>query len=64
MLTDKHVTEWKQRALEVIAEMHDALNERAVRLAVAVLVISRDRDAWRVYAERLAHCALEVTPRA
>ena len=45
MLSDEKIAEFRQNAADVIAEMHDALDEPAFRLALAVLFVSKDRDS-------------------
>jgi hypothetical protein len=45
MLSDARIAEFRQPPAEVIAEMDGALDEPALRLALAVLFVSKDRDS-------------------
>ena len=53
VLKDAHVKQFQGEAVEVLACLHEAAEEPAFKLALAVLVLAKDRNEWRNYAERL-----------
>jgi hypothetical protein len=57
VLNDNCVTRFQNDAVEVLACLHETVNEPASQLALAVLALVKDRNEWRSYAERVAPVA-------
>jgi hypothetical protein len=52
VLDDTRVGQFQSKAVEVLACLDEALDEPAFKRARAVLVLVKDRNEWRNYAER------------
>jgi len=60
VLTDVRLSELQREATDVIATLDSALEDPRFKLALAALVIAKDRNSWKRYAGRMTSGGLRA----